>query len=158
MILETFDNWRNRFTSEPWIKIFETLEKLGPDTPDGRVEIQGDEIFMVAMGYDTRERANAVFEAHRRKIDIQMALEGSERIEWAPLKGQITKTPYDEQTDVEFFEHPEGALPAGADMRPGMFMILFPEDAHMPALRPTDGTPRVRKVVVKLSVDLVGKI
>lgn len=157
MILDTIDNWRNRFQGEPWTTIFSKLETFGPETPDGRFEIQGDDIFGGVASYNNRERADAICETHIKKIDIQMCLEGSERIEWAP-KGTIpVKTPYDAAKDAEFYAQPAEPLPCGVDMKPGYFMILWPEDAHMPALKPTDGTESVKKLVVKLSVDLVKK-
>ena len=40
-------------------------------------------------------------------------------------------------------------------MRPGTFMALFPEDAHMPQLRVEGQPSRVKKVVVKVKRALV---
>ncbi|MCE5230207.1 YhcH/YjgK/YiaL family protein [bacterium] len=157
MILDTIDNWRNRFQGEPWVTIFSKLETFGPDSPDGRFEIMGDDAFGGVASYPTRERADAICETHQRKIDIQMCLKGSERIEWAPRGTLPVKTAYDPEKDAEFYAQPAEPLPGGVDMKPGYFMVLFPEDAHMPALKPTDGTADVRKLVVKLSVDAVKK-
>lgn len=157
MILDTIDNWRNRFSGEPWNTIFSKLETFGPETPDGRFEIMGDDAFGFVASYNTRERADGICETHIRKIDIQMCLKGSERIEWTPKGTLPVKNEYDPEKDAAFYIQPDVPLPGGVDMKPGYFMILWPEDAHMPALRPTDGTESVRKLVVKLNVDLVKK-
>ncbi len=158
MILGTIDGWRTRFSGEPWTSIFSKLETLGPETPDGRIDILPDDgAFLFVAGYPTRERADAICETHDLKIDIQMCLQGSERIEWAPRSFLPVKTPYSSEKDATFYSQPAEPLPGGVDMKPGYFMVLFPEDAHMPALKPTDGTDSVRKLVVKLKVDLVKK-
>ncbi len=157
MIIDVLSNWRNRFEGDTWRIVFEALEKLGPDSPEGRTELMGDKIYMVVMSYTTRERADAILETHRRHIDIQMALSGSERLEWAHRDGLTIKTPYEDKTDVEFYQHPEAPMPAGVDIAPGLFALLYPEDAHMPGLKTGVNVAPVKKVVVKINVEVVGK-
>jgi beta-galactosidase beta subunit len=117
MILDTIDNWRNRFQSEPWVTIFSKLETLGPDSPDGRIEIMGEDAYGFIMGYPTRERAEGVCETHERKIDIQMCLKGSERIEWAPRGTLPVKTAYDPEKEAAFYQQPAEPLPGASSAR-----------------------------------------
>ncbi len=105
------------------------------------------------MGYETIPEELAVLEAHRRYVDIQATLVNSERIAWCPVNGLIPKDGYDAERDVTFFNIPD-SMPTQAVVHPGIFVALFPEDAHMPKLI-AGSSQRVRKVVVKFHVDLL---
>lgn len=154
MIIDRIENWRERWTGPTWNKVFEALEQLGLDTPEGETILQDDEMIMRVMSYATRGPDEAVLETHRKYIDIQMALDGSERIDWFPATGLEVKTPYNEQKDAVYYRRP-GTAPAHVDVFPGTFAVLFPTDAHMPQLMTGPEPGHVKKVVIKLSVDLV---
>lgn len=155
MIVQRLENWKRVFSGEAWRRAFEALEGFSADSPEGEIEIQGREIFARVMSYPTRSPKEAVLESHRRYIDIQMSLAGSERIDWFPPEGLEVKTPYDEAKDVVFYQ-PPGPAPAGVDVFPRTFVVLFPEDPHMPQLMTGAQPETVKKVVIKLQADLVG--
>jgi YhcH/YjgK/YiaL family protein len=56
---------------------------------------------------------------------------------------KVVKTPYNPEKDITFFE---GLAESYVDVKPGMFAIFFPQDAHAPGICP-DG---VKKVIVKV--------
>ena len=113
----------------------------------GRHELDGDNVFVIAQRYQSKPLAEGKWEAHRNYIDVQFVAEGVERIGWAPLGRLNLSEPYQEAKDVAFYQG-EGdfvTVPAGS------FVILFPEDAHMPGI--AVGTPApVTKIVVKVRV------
>ncbi len=153
MIAGTLDNWRQHLAGPVWEKAFDYLAALTPDSPEEKTALDGDALFGVVMSYPTREVQDAVLETHRKYIDIQMVLVGAEGIDWFSRAGLEEKTPYEPETDVAFYQHPDGVAPHHLAMQPGRFVVLYPEDAHRPQLNV--GTPSVKKVVVKVSVDSV---
>ena len=148
MIFDTIKHWRGygwkagRFT-----QAFEFLETLTPDTAAGRYEIDGDLVFCMLQGYETRSREGHQFEAHRDYADIQYMLSGEESILWAPTPELTSVKPY--EPDIEFFALTPD--PTELVLTPGRFCVLFPQDAHAPCT--THVTPSsVRKAVVKVRV------
>jgi YhcH/YjgK/YiaL family protein len=78
---------------------------------------------------------------------VQYIVSGVEQIGYANIDDAKVTVPYDETKDVLFVQN-------GCDMvtlRAGMFMILGPQDAHMPGITAVSPQP-VRKVVVKVIV------
>ena len=147
-------DWSGYHFGEAWGKAFAFLGSLPSDAAEGRYEIDGDRIFAMVMSYETRQPKDAVLEAHRRYVDIQAVLIGSEGCEWFPVQGLVTGVPYSDEKDAEFFQRPN-AGPVRIAISPGLFVAFFPRDAHMPGLV-MDGNPQqIKKVVVKISVDLL---
>ncbi len=89
-------------------------------------------------------------EVHRRYVDVQLCLIGDEQIGWRPLaQCAAPQGPFDCERDIQFFnDRPETWLA----LRPGLFAIFFPDDAHAPLA----GEGEVRKAVFKLAVDWNG--
>ena len=111
----------------------------------GDHEIDGENIYARALTYTTRLPEDCQWEAHRLYIDLQVMVEGAERIAYAPVSS-MTPGEYDEARD---FLHLSGTgdpvtLPSGS------FMLLWPTDAHMPGLAADQPAP-VNKVVVKIA-------
>jgi YhcH/YjgK/YiaL family protein len=122
------------------------LTKLAP----GRHDIDGENIYAMMNEYTTKDPDSALFEAHRKYIDIQFMVSGNELIGLAPLSSKTDVTqPYSDEGDAELFHVKESkSLKAS----PGRFFIFFPDDAHSPGIRDGAAMP-VRKVVVKVKVD-----
>ena len=116
-------------------------------TEPGRYDIQGDEIYALVQDYTTKDASEGKWEAHRRYLDVQYVAHGKERMGYANL-GALTGTQdYQEKDDYLLLEG-EGDFLA---MVPGTFIILGPQDAHMPQI--AAGAPgEVRKVVIKVAV------
>ncbi|EDY81098.1 conserved hypothetical protein [Verrucomicrobiia bacterium DG1235] len=151
MIVDHISNWKSYSLGEAWEKAFGFLETLSVDAEEKEYPIDGDAIFARVMSYPTKVETDptAVLEAHRKYVDIQMALVESERIAVYPTHEMVTKDTYDAERDVEFFEYKEpGKLQLS--MYPGTFAVLFPQDAHMPQLFTEREGAVVKKVVVKV--------
>ncbi len=111
----------------------------------GRYSIDGDDLFASVADYDTAPRENKRWEAHREYIDIQYVVSGVESIGWAPLDTLRLAEDYDAAADIAWYEVERDFL----TVRPGWFVVLFPEDAHMPGVA-CEQPVRVKKVVVKV--------
>jgi biofilm protein TabA len=134
------------------LKYLQTLgEKPLPTKPEEeaiRIEIKGDKIFALHQSYTTKAITEGRFEAHKRFIDLQYIIKGTELIRIAPLKeGQIT-LPYNKEKDIEFYQLHEGT---NLLMKPGMVAILYPDDLHAPCLT-KDKPALVHKVVIKVEL------
>lgn len=91
-----------------------------------------------------KQKGEARLETHDAFIDIQIPLSGTEVIGYTP-RAELPETPYDAEDDISFYE---GNAATYLVVRPGMFAIFFPQDAHAPGISP-DG---VRKIIVKARV------
>ncbi|MCH8205118.1 MAG: YhcH/YjgK/YiaL family protein [Candidatus Hydrogenedentes bacterium] len=154
MIVGRLETWRERFRDAPWPQVFEFLEALSESADEGRIEIRGEEIFARVMCYETRGPDEGILETHRRYVDVQSTLIGAEGVDWFPRDSLELREPYDEERDVAFYHRPE-IVPARVDVYRGMYVVLFPEDAHMAQQVVGDGVKSIKKVVVKVHVDLL---
>lgn len=154
MIIDKLDNWGHYPFGKAWERAFEFLKSLTPDADEKQYSLMGDDMFARVMSYETRAPEVAKLESHRKYIDVQTVLVGGEGIEWFLRDGLEADTPYDETKDAEFYRRTSPG-PARVDVFPGTFVMLFPHDAHMPALMVEKKTELIKKVVVKIKLDLL---
>jgi biofilm protein TabA len=112
----------------------------------GRYPIEGEALFAIIQEADGRARADAQLECHRKYIDIQLVLQGTDEMGWKPLhECREPVAEYSDKRDIRFFFDASASwitVPAGA------YCVFFPEDAHAPLV----GTGPIRKVVLKIAV------
>lgn len=114
----------------------------------GRHEVDGENIYINAIAYDTKPAAQAMAEAHRRYIDVMLLCSGEETIGVQPVESLDNITmPYEEKGDALLATLPSGYT--ALHMRPGDVAVLFPEDAHAPGMD-FEGTRHVRKLIAKV--------
>ena len=112
----------------------------------GTFEITGRHVYAIVQEYTTLDRSQGEWEAHRQYIDLQYVVSGTEQIGYAHM-GRLTPGRYDDARDLLRLTGAGDFLTCG----PGDFVLLFPEDAHMPRI--AVAVPAVvRKVVVKIAV------
>jgi biofilm protein TabA len=115
---------------------------------DGSYPIEGDNVIVNVMSYETKKVAAAAFEAHRKYIDIQILIQGEELCYYSPLQDLVASSPFDEQKDIGFYTGHDGVFfPLTLDN----FAIFFPHDAHMPSCE-FHGKDKIRKVVIKIAI------
>ena len=114
-----------------------------------RVDL-GEGVFAIEQVYVPKARPDGLFESHRKYIDLQVVVEGEERMEVLDRGGVTVREPYDEGRDCVLYEDTRGA--SSVRLRAGEAVVFFPVDVHMPCL--AVGTPAgvVRKTVVKVPV------
>jgi len=119
---------------------------------DGKYPVGDGGITAIVMRYRTKPPAEAVWESHRKNIDVQYIVQGRERCGYVALESAPpVKTPYNDEKDVLFYEPGRDEFTLSA----GQFAVFFPHDIHAPSL--SDGEPGdVLKVVVKVPVQAGG--
>lgn len=122
------------------------LERFDSSTSDGRVTLDGDDVFALVQSYIATPAGNRPFEAHRTYADIQFIAAGDEIIQYSPLGRLSETTPYSAATDVAWYS---GDNDFPLYMRQGSFAILLPHDGHKPGCS-WQTQERVKKVVVKI--------
>ena len=106
--------------------------------------------FVIEQAYESRLRADAFFESHRKFIDVQAVVEGEEMMEVADIARMTVRQPYNEKRDLIIYEdNTEASL---LRVHAGQVAVFFPSDVHMPTLRVRAATVNVRKCVVKVPV------
>lgn len=113
----------------------------------GRRALDGERLYVVVDHKEGRGRRGARLEVHRKYIDIQFAVEGTDEIGWrSAAECRRSASGYDAAKDVELFADEPQTWSAVA---PGSLAIFFPEDAHAPL----GATGLLKKVIVKVAVD-----
>ena len=112
----------------------------------GRYEIDGENLYAMVQEYNTKPKEAGVWEAHRRYIDLQYVAQGEEKMGYANLR-RLTQGEYDANRDFLPL-HGEGEF---LTLKNGEFVILMPEDAHMPGMAVSTPSP-VKKIVIKILI------
>jgi YhcH/YjgK/YiaL family protein len=123
------------------------LDKL----PEGKIEIDGDDIYATVTTKRTQPYAAANHEAHKKYIDIQYAIEGKEDILcWFTQMAGGIREEYPEK-DVYFYKSMGRPITIGN----GRLAIFFPTDIHAPGLTHLDKPENegdCKKIVIKVKV------
>jgi YhcH/YjgK/YiaL family protein len=149
MIIDRIDNAHLYYAVNIKFKwVFDYLHQIDADTISvGKYEIDGENMYALVQQYNTKLKEQGVWEAHRRYIDLQYVVQGVEGIGYANIN-HLRQGDYDSARDFLPL-HGEGDL---VTLRGGSFVILMPEDAHMPGMA-TISPALVRKIVIKISVE-----
>lgn len=153
MIYDRIENWKKYFSANGLFKVESFLRKDLAKLQDGKHEIDGELIFAYVSTYETKPLVEAVIESHERYIDVQVLIDGEERLDcFSGCPIEVKKT-YDESDDVAFYHRPD-EVPAAVILKPGRFVLFFPEDIHSPQIA-VKAPQQVRKIVVKIDRDLI---
>lgn len=149
MILDNIENYKKyEDLNKNFQKAFEFLKREDLGTLEvGKYEIHGKNVFAMVQEYETKDLENAKYEAHRKYIDIQYLIEGSENMGYESLDKLQVSSLYSEENDFMLLT----GEPRLILFKEREFFILFPEDAHMPGIFQKEKS-KVKKVVVKVIV------
>ena len=115
----------------------------------GRFSLKSDELYYQVQRYETVDASESQFESHRRYIDIQCVVEGEETVFVSQTSSLTPETDYDGAKDIRFYEDFPGET---VRLRPGMFAVFFPQDAHKPRCSVGGSPGKILKIVFKLAV------
>lgn len=113
--------------------------------PFGQSVIKGQELFLNYTNSVFEEKSSSTYEYHKEYADIHIILEGSEKIFYGDEKGNDIK-PYDSDND---FALAQSQVIAELLLRPGYFIVFFPEEKHQPGGQVLKDE-QVKKVVFKV--------
>lgn len=116
----------------------------------GRVEVEGDDVYLNCAEYDTHERAGALTEAHRDYLDVMVMIEGCETVYVKRTDAlQNVTRPYDPNIDALLADTDADCY--AVRLVKGDFLVLFPEDAHAPGCH-ADAPCHIKKVIGKVKI------
>jgi YhcH/YjgK/YiaL family protein len=131
-------------------KAIDFLRRLDIDgLTDGKVEIDGEDVFAIVQRYETVVMDIPKFEYHKKYIDIQYILSGEEVIGWAPSAQMTITGTYDVEKDICFGTVSKGQI-TPVYLQAGQLAVLFPEDGHAPRLA-VNAPSCVLKIVIKVA-------
>ena len=114
---------------------------------DGTYEIEGKRVYALLAHSAGRPREEGRLEVHRKYIDVQYVMSGTDEMGWRPLSTcSQPQDAYNAEDDFQLFDDPATAWVAAG---PGSFTIFFPGDPHIPLI----STGQLHKAVVKVTVD-----
>jgi YhcH/YjgK/YiaL family protein len=112
----------------------------------GKYDIDG-EAFALVMEYNSKNEKEGFIESHVEFIDIQIVLKGKERMGFININ-DCKEESYNKEKDLKKLAGDNIFI----QMKEGSFMILFPDDGHMPQINYEDKSEYVKKMVVKVPV------
>ena len=115
--------------------------------PLGRTEICEDHVFVNVMEAETLEEDKVNFEIHKKYMDIQIDLEGTERFLVGMEKEQVVDA-FREDIDFGTFTC---SRYADCILGPGRFVICMAEEPHKPTLA-YGSCEKIKKCVIKVEV------
>lgn len=112
--------------------------------PAGRIELDGDKLFINVVDAQLVSPLEQKLELHRKYIDIHVPLTQAELIAYKHIAflGE-SEAPFDEAGDYALYADQQVCWTL---VRPGEFLIVYPEDAHAPLV----GKGAQRKLIVKV--------
>ena len=152
MLVDHISNWQKYGFGPVWEEVMTWLAQKAmnhADLGDGQHTAGGCTINVNSL--ISRERSQSRYEYHKKFCDVQMVLDGEEWFFNTALTGLVPSGEFDEAGDIGFFA-PAPPEASRVTLRPGMFILVFPWDAHMPAI--ATGTPSpLRKCVAKIPLE-----
>jgi len=114
--------------------------------PEGKHEIQGDDIFAIIETCEGKGKDNTILEAHRRYIDVQFSITGQDIIGIRPLSScERIAEDYKSEKDIIFFhDQPLTWIALGGKQ----CIVFFPQDCHAPL----SCTRPCKKAVIKIKI------
>ncbi len=150
MILDILENANQYAGIHPGVaRALEEMKRFTPDNyGDGRVEVDGDNVFLLLNNYETHPKSESMAEAHRKYIDVMYMVEGVETIYVKNVeKLRCVTEEYTEENEALIAETDDDAT--AVRLEAGYFVVLFPQDAHSPACD-ADGKHTVKKIIGKV--------
>ena len=121
----------------------EDLAEMEP----GKYEIDGLNVYALVQSGETKPEEKGAWEAHRKYIDIQYLVSGTEKMGCANLEAMTVCREYAEAEDCLILTGKGNFFL----VEPKNFVVFMPQDAHMPGLAATR-PQMVKKVVVKVMI------
>jgi YhcH/YjgK/YiaL family protein len=147
MIYDSLSNASVYRTLGPrFAQAFDFLAQFKVGTPDGRVSLEGDNVYALIQSNRTAPAADKPFESHQLYADVQFVAAGEEIIGTAPLDRLTVTKPYSAAIDAALYSGPDDTP---LRLRAGDFCVLWPQDGHKPGCQWNEPM-LVKKVVVKV--------
>lgn len=149
MILDKLQNASRYYSLHPLFeKAFRFLKETDLTTiPIGQQAIEDKNLFAIISEGSGIGEEDARLEVHRKYIDIQYVISGTDHMGWKDLaQCEAPNDPYTEERDAAFFPDKTNNW---FDVPAGSFTIFYPDDAHAAMITKEN----VKKVVLKIKAN-----
>lgn len=148
MIFDSLQNSHRYEAMHPLFKkAFDYLKNndLSQAAP-GKIVLDGERLYINVSELHGKKAEDAKLELHRKYIDIQIVFSGNEAMGWCTDSHCQTEiAPYSDEKDIVYFEDTPTTY---VHVKPGEFVIFFPEDGHAPCV----GEGAIKKAIVKVLI------
>ncbi|MCL2566789.1 MAG: YhcH/YjgK/YiaL family protein [Alphaproteobacteria bacterium] len=146
MIVDYLKN-KNLYTDSKIQKILNFIAETDfSKIESDKITIDDDNFFMIS-NITTKDVSEGFWESHRKYIDIHYVLSGEELIGYENISELKVDKNYNEDKDlITYF----GSMKNSIHLKPGMFVLVYPEDAHMPNVSPNGTAAALKKIVFKI--------
>ncbi|MDB1125944.1 YhcH/YjgK/YiaL family protein [Vibrio algarum] len=124
---------------------------IAANNDEGRFTLSDDRVFVILATGDTEKTDQRKAEIHKKYIDIQILLEGEERIGYSNDLDDNFASLSKLKDDVLFIEDVKNEN--FVDLRPGDFALFYPNQIHRPMCAISTPT-RIKKAVIKAPVSI----
>jgi YhcH/YjgK/YiaL family protein len=130
---------------------FDFLERsdLG-ELNSGRIDLKGEELFVLINSYTTKKNELNVLEAHKKYIDLQYVVQGTEGIDYEIYDNHAIHKEYDQKEDYILYKPKDSST---VKLDTNHFALLYPEDLHLPTVAFNDVPSEIKKIVIKILID-----
>lgn len=145
MIVDTLQNLEKYVALNPLFK--EVVSFLAEhdlnELEEGKHVILGDDLFVNITTAHGKTIDEAVFETHKKMLDIQIPLDNEETYGYLPLEN-LPEADYNAEKDIT--KYPGAVASTYITCQPGEFVIFAPQDGHQPCI----GTGDIHKAIFKI--------
>lgn len=150
MVYDKIDNMQQYLgLSEDIAAALYYLKNVDSNIENGVYQIN-DNVKAIVCEYSTKVVNENGFEAHVEYLDIHFPIRGLERISCIPLEHTALKAEYAPENDITFYTY-QDCDTTDCVVGNGYFLIVYPQDAHMPQLCMGDPKP-VKKITIKIKI------
>lgn len=126
------------------------LSKLNITKSDIGKHVVNEHFFYTVQEYTTKYEEDCVLESHRKYIDVQLLIKGSEFMDIVDVSRLSIKEEYINDKDIVYWNIPDRMT--RIKLSTGDYVVLYPENAHRGAIA-LEKREKVLKVVGKVSVE-----
>ena len=114
----------------------------------GSYDAEYNDIKMNVGKYFTKEESDKFWESHKKYVDVQIMINGTEKVAVSDIHNMNEKS-FDSEKDLVILE---GKKAFDVIMKTGDVLVFFPNDAHKPELNisENDNSKNLRKIVTKV--------
>ncbi|MHB8581047.1 MAG: YhcH/YjgK/YiaL family protein [Ignavibacteriaceae bacterium] len=115
--------------------------------PNGTYKVNDKGTYATVSEYESKEMSSCFIEHHQKNIDVQIVLKGREKFGVCNIS-ECIKLDFDTEKDFGKLEGKVSLL----DLTGSNFIIVFPQDGHMPKVCFGSKLEPVKKLVIKVPV------
>ena len=146
MIIDTIENLGKYVALNPlFADVIEFLKNNDLRTmEEGKYPIKDKNLFLSVQVAKQRTKESAFIETHIEMVDIQIPISCAETYGYSPLC-DLPEFEYDAELDMT--KYGDTKPQTYVTIKPGQFVIFFPQDGHAPCII---DEPEIKKVILKV--------